>query len=112
MEKLTLTLLFETVYPIYLKQTVVHFKDIKRKLMRMLSLNRWEFDYELFQLHRETFDGQTYAFYPGSCGWHPGSRLNFVSRAKKGEAPNRRNSYCFISFDKRNTFVQRLREGE
>ena len=99
---------FDIVYPLQQKLKIVHFRDVKRKLMKLSGLNRWAFDKELFRLNKETYDGNTMAFYFGTCGLEGHiSRLNFISKANKGEE-TRQNSYCYIWIDKRNTFVQKL----
>ena len=102
---------FDVVYPLQLQLEIVHFRDVKRKLMKLSKLNRWEFDDAIFRLHKETFDGNVFAFCLGWPGWNPGSRLNFISKAKRGEETTIQNSYCYIYLDKRNIFVQKLIKG-
>ena len=99
---------YNVVWPIQREVGIVHFMDVKRELMRQFKLNRWELDKRLFQLQSQTCDGQTFAFYFGRCGWRPGSRLNYISRAGKHDTATFDNSFCFITLDRRNSFIEKL----
>jgi len=83
--------------------------DVKRELMRRFKLNRWDLDKHLFELQSQTCDGQTFAFYFGRCGWRPGSRLNYISKAGKHGMATFTNSFCYITLDRRNCFIKKLR---
>lgn len=102
--------IYDVVYPIQRVRTVVHFKYIKRKLMKVFKMDRWDIDKFLFRMLDRTFDGQTHAFYLSMCGSRCSSRLHYISRAKQGTPTNFSNSYCYIQFDDRNKYTKMLME--
>lgn len=99
---------YSVVWPIQREVGIVHFMDVKRELMRQFRLNRWQLDKRLFQLRGQTFDGNGFAFYFGRCGWRPGSRLNYISKAGKHDMATFTNSFCYITLDRRNCFIKKL----
>lgn len=104
--------IFSIVYPIQQRRLVVHFKWVKRELMKIFGLNRYEFDEFLLNLMERTHNGGVSAFYLSMCGSRPGSRLNYVSRANRSRRAVFMNSYCYIQFDKRNKYTKQLVLGD
>ena len=75
--------------------TFIPIRAVKRKVMKKLKINRWEFDKILLSEYGPNYhtDGLSLA----SCGSRVGGNLNYVTH--NHEHPTFMNSYCFFEIN-------------
>ena len=82
--------------------TFVPIRAVKRKVMKKLKINRWEFDKILLSKGRPNY--HTEGLNLASCGSRVGGNLNYVTHDH--EHPTFMNSYCFFEINPE--FAKRL----
>ena len=82
--------------------TFVPVREVKRKVMKKLKINRWVFDKIL--LSKGILDYHKEGLHLSGCGSRVGGNLNYVTH--NHEHPTFMNSYCFFQINPE--FAKRL----